>query len=84
MEASKLLNFIKDVLKNMPTGWLSITTHRLDIYEEKLAKTQFLEQLENLEAEIFKGKTHLKRGQGISKVSHTITKKYLEFIEKQF
>jgi cystathionine beta-lyase/cystathionine gamma-synthase len=48
MEASKLLNFIKDVLKNMPTGWLSITTHRLDIYEEKLAKTQFLEQLENL------------------------------------
>ena len=43
-----------------------------------------LEQLENLEAEIFKGKTHLKRGQGISKVSHTITKKYLEFIEKQF
>lgn len=32
----------------MPAGWLSITTHRLDIYEEKLAKTQFLEQFENL------------------------------------
>jgi len=48
MEASKMLNYIKDVLINMPAGWLSITTHRLDIYEEKLAKTQFLEQFENL------------------------------------
>lgn len=48
MEASKMLNYIKDVLVNMPAGWLSITTHRLDIYEEKLAKTQFLEQFENL------------------------------------
>ncbi len=43
-----MLNYIKDVLVNMPAGWLSITTHRLDIYEEKLAKTQFLEQFENL------------------------------------
>lgn len=32
----------------MPTGWLSTTTHRLDIYDEKLAKTQFLEQFETL------------------------------------
>ena len=32
----------------MPAGWLSITTHRLDIYEEKLAKTQFLERFEVL------------------------------------
>jgi hypothetical protein len=28
-------------------GWLT-TTHRLDIYEEKLAKTQFLAQFEAL------------------------------------
>ena len=48
MEESKMLNYIKDVLKNMPTAWLSLTTHRLDIYDEKLAKTQFLEQFENL------------------------------------
>lgn len=48
MEDQNMLNFIKNVLENMPTGWLSITTHRLDIYEEKLAKTQFLEQFENL------------------------------------
>ena len=48
MEDNKMLNYIKDVLDNMPTGWLSITTHRLDIYDEKLAKVQFLEQLEVL------------------------------------
>lgn len=32
----------------MPTGWLSLTTHRLDIYDEKMAKTQFLDQFEAL------------------------------------
>mgnify|MGYP003668268477 CR=1 FL=1 len=48
MEASKMLNYIKEVLENMPTSWLSLTTHRLDIYDEKLAKTQFLEQFEAL------------------------------------
>jgi len=48
MEDNKMLNYIKEVLENMPTGWLSTTTHRLDIYDEKLAKTQFLEQFENL------------------------------------
>jgi cystathionine beta-lyase/cystathionine gamma-synthase len=48
MDASKMLNYIKAVLENMPTGWLNITTHRLDIYDEKLAKTQFLNQFEIL------------------------------------
>lgn len=48
MEDNKMLNYIKKVLENMPTGWLNITTHRLDIYDEKLAKTQFLEQFETL------------------------------------
>ncbi len=48
MEDNKMLNYIKDVLKNMPTGWFDLTTHRLDIYDEKLAKTQFLEQFETL------------------------------------
>lgn len=48
MEDHNMLNYINNVLENMPTGWLSTTTHRLDIYEEKLAKTQFLEQFENL------------------------------------
>lgn len=48
MEENKMQNYIREVLENMPSGWLSITTHRLDIYNEKLAKTQFLEQFENL------------------------------------
>ena len=48
MKDNKVINFIKDVLRNMPTGWLHLTTHRLDIYDEKLAKTQFLERFEAL------------------------------------
>jgi cystathionine beta-lyase/cystathionine gamma-synthase len=48
MEDNKTLNYIKNVLENMPAGWLSLTTHRLDIFDEKLAKTQFLDQFEAL------------------------------------
>ncbi|HET8887113.1 MAG TPA: PLP-dependent transferase [Salinimicrobium sp.] len=48
MKEQKVLNYIEDVLKNMPTDWLKLTTHRLDIYNEQLAKTQFLEQFEDL------------------------------------
>lgn len=48
MEDNKTLAYIKDVLENMPNDWLKLTTHRLDIYTEKLAKTQFLEQFEVL------------------------------------
>lgn len=44
-----MLNFIKEVLENMPSDWIKLTTHRLDIYNEELAKTQFLEQLEELQ-----------------------------------
>ena len=48
MKDNKIVRYIKDVLENKPTGWLNLTTHRLDIYDEKLAKTQFLEQFEIL------------------------------------
>jgi len=48
MEASKMQNYIKEVVQNMPPDWLRLTTHRLDIYDEKLAKTQFLDQFELL------------------------------------
>ena len=48
MEDNKMLNYIKDVLNNMPADWFDLTTHRLDIYDEKLAKTQFIEQFEIL------------------------------------
>ncbi|WP_054852766.1 PLP-dependent transferase [Olleya sp. ITB9] len=45
---NNLLNYIKDVLNNKPEGWLSTTTHRLDIYNEALAKVQFLDLFETL------------------------------------
>ncbi|MBS9525793.1 cystathionine beta-synthase [Litoribacter alkaliphilus] len=44
----KVLNYIENVLANMPQDWLSLTTHRLDIYNEGLAKTEFLEGFEEL------------------------------------
>lgn len=48
MQDKNLHTYIKNVVENMPADWLNLTTHRLDIYVEKLAKTQFLEQFENL------------------------------------
>ena len=48
MKDTKILNYIANVLENLPTDWLGLTTHRLDIYNEALAKTQFLDQFEAL------------------------------------
>ena len=48
MQDPKMLSYIEEVLKNMPTDWLKLTTHRLDIYDESLAKTQFIDQFEAL------------------------------------
>lgn len=48
MKDNKRVQFIKDVLDNMPTNWLRLTTHRLDIYDESQAKSQFLDQFETL------------------------------------
>ena len=48
MQDPSMRNYIKEVLKNMPLDWLNLTTHRLDIYVESLAKTQFLDQFEAL------------------------------------
>jgi cystathionine beta-lyase/cystathionine gamma-synthase len=45
---NKVEVYIHQVIENMPIEWLNLTTHRLDIYEEKLAKTQFLDQLKSL------------------------------------
>ena len=48
MQDNKMLTYINEVIKNMPTDWLNLTTHRLDIYDESLAKTEFLDLFENL------------------------------------
>jgi len=48
MSKHHVLSFLAEVLHNSPEGWLSITTHRLDVYQEPLAKTQFLDEFEQL------------------------------------
>jgi cystathionine beta-lyase/cystathionine gamma-synthase len=48
MQDHNLQSFIKSILDHVPTDWLKLTTHRLDIYNESLAKTEFLDQLEVL------------------------------------
>ena len=48
MKANHTLEYIHEVLINCPKDWLQLTTHRLDIYAEEQAKTQFLDQFENL------------------------------------
>lgn len=48
MNDNQVLNYIKAVLQNLPADWLKLTTHRLDIYNEALAKTEFLEAFEAL------------------------------------
>ncbi len=48
MKNTFLQAYLNSVLKNMPSDWLSLTTHRLDIYNEEKAKTDFLEQFQSL------------------------------------
>ena len=48
MQENKIKNYVKEVLTNMPMDWLNLTTHRLDIYNENLAKTEFLTEFEKL------------------------------------
>ena len=43
-----MLKCLKNVLDNIPKNWLNDTTHRLNLYDEKLAKVQFLEHFEAL------------------------------------
>ena len=50
MSTDKVLNYIKSIIKNMPSDWLRLTTHRLDIYDESQAKTQFIDQFNTLYA----------------------------------
>jgi cystathionine beta-lyase/cystathionine gamma-synthase len=42
---------INNLLDHLPTDWLELTTHRLDIYDESKAKSQFLDQLQALSLE---------------------------------
>lgn len=46
MDDTQILDTVKAVLENMPPDWINLTTHRLDIYNEERAKTEFLEEFD--------------------------------------
>ena len=48
MSNEKVIKFISNVLEVMPADWQKLTTHRLDLYKEELAKTHFLQEFERL------------------------------------
>ena len=48
MDKSEIRTYIKSLLENIPEDWIELTTHRLDIYNESLAKTEFIQEFENL------------------------------------
>jgi cystathionine beta-lyase/cystathionine gamma-synthase len=48
MQKTHLLESLETLIDHLPTDWLNLTTHRLDIYHEELAKTEFLNELEKL------------------------------------
>lgn len=48
MDNIRIIDYVKEVLQNLPSDWLNLTTHRLDIYNEKLAKSEFLDEFSEL------------------------------------
>jgi cystathionine beta-lyase/cystathionine gamma-synthase len=48
MNQDNLQNFLKNIINSMPSDWLNLTTHRIDIYNEKRAKIEFLEEFEKV------------------------------------
>jgi cystathionine beta-lyase/cystathionine gamma-synthase len=48
MQNENVIHFLQNVLNNLPEDWLRLTTHRLDIYHEEQAKTEFLDAFEAL------------------------------------
>lgn len=48
MTNDELLNTLREVIDHTPQDWKYLTTHRLDIYHEEAAKTEFLDAFEAL------------------------------------
>ena len=48
MNKDEAIKILSKVIDNMPEAWLKKTTHRLDIYNESRAKTEFLEMFQKL------------------------------------
>ena len=43
-----MFNYMEGVLEHVPIDGFKLTTYRMDIYNENLAKTQFIDQFEAL------------------------------------
>jgi len=43
-----ILDSLKDLIPKIPQGWIDLTTHRLDTYNEPQAKSEFLVELKKL------------------------------------
>ncbi len=43
-----ILDSLKELLHKTPQSWVELTTHRLDIYNESKAKSEFLDELKKL------------------------------------
>lgn len=48
MNSSAVRSYTSSLIENMPSDWLKLTTHRLDIYDESAAKSGFISELESL------------------------------------
>lgn len=44
----KCFDAVRTIINNLPDSWVTLTTHRLDIYDESQAKSQFLSHLQSL------------------------------------
>lgn len=51
IKSTSLKRYLDQLNQNVPNDWIELTTHRLDIYHEELAKTEFLDKLESLYSE---------------------------------
>jgi len=57
---------------------------RIDIENiKKDENDEITEKMKDLEKRLFKGKWHLKRGQGITQIPNNVENKYLKFIEEK-
>ena len=51
MITPELQRFIQKTVGFLPQDWVKLTTHRLDIYNESLAKSEFLDHFEKLNSD---------------------------------
>lgn len=48
LKNTSLHSYLEKLINNVPGDWINLTTHRLDIYNEEKAKTEFLNEVERL------------------------------------